>query len=178
MADPSIINNRFFNLILRTPVFDKPLPSAKNWYPEISFETSSFYYNSDQGASKKLNSLLMLRFLWNLIFLYEKLDEKIDSASIFVHFLVFLEKIMIFCWKKWFFSDLDMFTQFEFEVTIFTLKQIQSVLKSWKYFQQNHGSGFFKFIFDFLLWLKMYLNIGKPSFFEIYHICQCINEST
>ena len=32
-----------------------------------------------------------------------------------------------FCRKKWFFSDLDMFTQFKFEATIFMLKQIQIV---------------------------------------------------
>ena len=53
------------------------------------------------------------------------MDEKTDSASIFAYFLVYLDKIMIFCFKKMIFSDLDMYTQFEFEATIFELKQIQ-----------------------------------------------------
>ena len=54
------------------------------------------------------------------IYVYVKLDEKTDSAGIFAQILVFLEKIMIL-------SYLDMFTQFEFEITIFELKQIQIV---------------------------------------------------
>ena len=48
---------------------------------------------------------------------------------VFLHiFLEYFEKILIFfLLKKMIFSDLNMFTQFEFEATIFTLKQIQIV---------------------------------------------------
>ena len=47
-----------------------------------------------------------------------------DSTSIVAHFLLFFRENRVFLLKKKN-SDLDMFTQFEFEATIFELKQIQ-----------------------------------------------------
>ena len=65
----------------------------------------------------------MLQFWYS----YVKLDEKTDSASIFTHFFSIFRENHDFLLKKMIFSDLDKFTQLEFEATLFELKKIQIV---------------------------------------------------
>ena len=68
----------------------------------------------------------MLRFWWNLVFICKIEWENRFCQYFCTFFNIFrenrdiLQKIMIF-------SDMDMFTQFEFKATIFELKQIQIV---------------------------------------------------
>ena len=111
----------------------------------------------------------MLRFWWNFIFICKIGRETRFCQYFCTYFLIFIEKIVIFCWKKMIFSDMDMFTQFQFEAIISELSffKTNSVLKSWECFQQNNGSWFFKLIPDFLtkIWPKkseciyMYIHI-------------------
>ena len=113
----------------------------------------------------------MLWFLLNLIFIY-----KIGWANRFCqYFSLFLEKIMIFCWM-FFSSDLDMFTQFEFENIIFELKQI--VFWNPKNISNKTTAlDFLKFILDFLLWQydwKCIWTLKSPDFsnftsFSVYY---------
>ena len=89
-------------------------------------------------------------------------------------FLVLLEKIVIFCWKNYFFRFGHVHSIWVWSHDLWAKTNPYRVLKSWEYFQQNNGLGFFQFILNFLLWLKMYLNIEKPWFLEIYPIFQYI----
>ena len=100
------------------------------------------------------------------------MDEKTNSASIFAHFLVYLEKILIF------FTFGHVHSIWVWSHNFWDKTNPNNVFKSWEYFQRNNGSGFFIFILDFIRWLKMYLNIEKPWFFENYHIFQYIIKST
>ena len=119
---------------------------------------------------KKWNSLLMLQFWWNLIFIC-KIGLETDSASIFAHILLFLEKIVIFLLKKMIFSYLDVFTQFEFDFTTFELKQIQIVFWNPENISNKTTALDFQiYPWFFLRWLKMYLSIEKPWFFKMYPI--------
>ena len=85
---------------------------------------------------------------------------------------IFAEKMII--------SDLDMFTQFEFEATIFEQKPIQIVFRnpeniSNKTTALNFSNLTLIFYYD---WIKMYLNIDKTWFLKINLIFQYIIGST
>ena len=76
------------------------------------------------GLQKKLNSLLMLQFWLNLVFIC-KIGRENRFCQYFCTFFSIFRQNLDFLLKKMIFSDLDLFTQFEFEATIFELKQIQ-----------------------------------------------------
>ena len=77
----------------------------------------------------KKNEILYYCFdFYEIWYLYVKLDDKTDSASIFAHIFSVSRENRDFLLKKMIVSDLDMFTQFEFESTIFEVKQIQIVI--------------------------------------------------
>ena len=123
-----------------------------------------------RGAPEK-NGILYLCFDFDEIwYLYVKLNEKTDPASIFTHILVFFEKIMIFWWKKkYFFIIGHVHSIWVWNHYFWAKTNPNSVLKSWEYFQQNNGSGFFKFILAFLLWLKMHLTWKSLIFRNLPH---------
>ena len=84
------------------------------------------FENFDKGGPKKKgNSLLMLRLWWNLIFICKIGREKRYCQQFCTLFSIFRENRDFLLNFFLFFSDLDMFTQFEFEATIYELKQIQ-----------------------------------------------------
>ena len=118
-----------------------------------------------------LNSLLMLRFWWNFIFRCKIGRENRFCQYFCTYFSIFRENYDFFLFGH-------VHSIWVWNHNFWAKTNPNSVLISWKYFQQNNGFGFFKFIFDFLLWLKMYLNIEKPWFSEIYPIFQYIIEST
>ena len=68
----------------------------------------------------------MLRFWLNLVFI-SKIGWENRLCQYFCTFFSIFRENLDFLLKKMIFSDLDMFTQFEFEATIFELKQIQIV---------------------------------------------------
>ena len=130
------------------------------------------------GPRKKLNSLLMLRFWWNLIFIC-KIGRENRFCQYFCTFLSIFRKNLDFLLKNMiFFRFGHVHSIWVWSHNFWAKTNPNNVLKSWEYFQRNNGSGFFIFILDILLWLKMYLNIEKPWFFEIYPIFQYIIKST
>ena len=106
------------------------------------------------GLRRKWNSLLMLWFGWNLIFMC-----KIGRENRFCqYFLVFLEKIMIF------FIFWHVHSIWVWNHNFWAKTNPNSVLKSWEYFQQNNGSGFLNLSLIFYYDWKFIWTLKSPDF--------------